>query len=80
MAIKINAPSIIDAAGNAPKRIEEYIGRVNSDTDAVSLARMVSPPGWREPGQRPTFDERVEAMRPALDENHLETLLKRFTR
>jgi mannose-6-phosphate isomerase-like protein (cupin superfamily) len=57
MAIKINAPSIIEAAGNAPKRIEEYIGRVNSDTDAVSLARMVSPPGWGEPGQRPAFDE-----------------------
>lgn len=57
MPTKINRPSIIEAAGNRPKRIEEYIGRVNSGTAAVSVARMVSPAGWQEPGQRPAFDE-----------------------
>ena len=57
MPTKIECPSIIEAAGSKPKRIEEYIGRVNSDTAAVSVARMVSPPGWLEPGQRPVFDE-----------------------
>ena len=45
------------ADGTKPKRIEEYIGRVNSGTAAVSVARMVSSPGWQEPGQRPVFDE-----------------------
>ena len=57
MPVKINGPSIIEAAGTKPKRIEEYIGQVNSGTVAVSVARMVSPPGWQEPGQRPAFDE-----------------------
>jgi quercetin dioxygenase-like cupin family protein len=53
----ITAPSIVQAAGTPPKRIEEYVGRVNSGHASVSVARMVSPPGWREPGQRPEFDE-----------------------
>jgi mannose-6-phosphate isomerase-like protein (cupin superfamily) len=57
MPTKINGPSIIEAVGTKPKRIEEYIGQVNSGTGAVSVARMISPPGWREPGQRPAFDE-----------------------
>jgi mannose-6-phosphate isomerase-like protein (cupin superfamily) len=57
MPTKINSPSIIEAAGTRPKRIEEYVGRVNSGTTAVSVARMVSPAGWQEPGQRPEFDE-----------------------
>ncbi|MFO7716117.1 cupin domain-containing protein [Desulfosarcina sp.] len=57
MATKISRPSIIEAAGNRPKRIEEYIGRVNSGTEAVSVARMVSPAGWQEPGQCPDFEE-----------------------
>ena len=57
MPKKINGPSIIDAAGTRPKRIEEYFGQVNSGTGAVSIARMISPPGWQEPGQRPAFDE-----------------------
>lgn len=57
MARHIPAPKIIEAAGNKPKRIEEFIGRVNSGTAAVSLARMTSPPGWVEPGQTPEFDE-----------------------
>lgn len=53
----IPAPSVIEAAGNKPKRIEEYIGRVNSDTEQISVARMQSPEGWVEPGQTPDFDE-----------------------
>lgn len=57
MPLKIKAPTLIQSVGSQPKRIEEYIGRVNSDTTSVSIARMVSSPGWREPGQRPTFDE-----------------------
>jgi quercetin dioxygenase-like cupin family protein len=57
MAHKINAPARIAAEGNKPKTIEEYFGRVNSGTAAVSIARMVAPAGWHEPGQRPAFDE-----------------------
>jgi mannose-6-phosphate isomerase-like protein (cupin superfamily) len=53
----IESPTIIEAAGNKPKRIEEYVGRVNSNQSAVSVARMVSPAGWIEPGQRPEFME-----------------------
>jgi len=53
----IKQPTIIQGAGNKPKRIEEYIGRANSQTEDVSIARMQSPPGWEEPGQRPEFDE-----------------------
>lgn len=53
----IEKPSIITAAGNKPKVIEEYIGRVNSQTTPVSIARMKSPEGWVEPGQQPEFDE-----------------------
>ncbi|MBS0394097.1 MAG: cupin domain-containing protein [Proteobacteria bacterium] len=57
MPTLIEAPTVIAAAGTMPKRIEEFIGRVNSRTDALSIARMRSPPGWTEPGQRPRFDE-----------------------
>ena len=53
----IESPSIIQAAGTKPKRIEEFIGRVNSGHGAVSVARMKSPSGWVEPGQRPEFEE-----------------------
>jgi len=53
----IASPTIIEAAGNKPKRIEEYVGRVNSGQSEVSVARMVSPTGWVEPGQRPEFME-----------------------
>lgn len=72
----IDAPTIITAAGNKPKRIEEYAGRVNSGHAAVSVARMVSPSGWLEPGQRPEFEEitvvlrgllRVESERGTID-------------
>jgi mannose-6-phosphate isomerase-like protein (cupin superfamily) len=53
----IEAPSIVQAAGTKPKRIEEFVGRVNSGHHAVSVARMRSPAGWLEPGQRPEFEE-----------------------
>jgi mannose-6-phosphate isomerase-like protein (cupin superfamily) len=57
MPEKIKSPSVITAAGNKPKRIEEFIGRVNSKTSSVSIAKMTSPSGWVEPGQKPEFDE-----------------------
>ena len=57
MAIKIDEPTIVAALGNKPKLIEEFIGRVNSRTDEVSIARMKSPSGWVEPGQAPEFTE-----------------------
>jgi len=57
MALKIERPTIIKAAGNKPKKIEEFIGRVNSGTDELSIARMKSPAGWSEPGQTPEFNE-----------------------
>lgn len=53
----ITQPTIVQAAGKPPKRIEEYAGRVNSDHASVSVARMISPNGWQEPGQRPDFEE-----------------------
>lgn len=57
MARHITAPSSIEAAGNLPKQIEEFIGRVNTGTDRISIARMKSPAGWEEPAQTPEFDE-----------------------
>ena len=57
MPTLISQPSIVEAAGNKPKIIREYVGRVNSDTSAVSIAHMQSPSGWLEPGQAPEFDE-----------------------
>jgi mannose-6-phosphate isomerase-like protein (cupin superfamily) len=57
MANLIEKPSIVKAAGNKPKEIAEYVGRVNTSTDGVSIAHMKSPAGWIEPGQTPEFDE-----------------------
>lgn len=57
MTTLIEKPAVIAAAGNKPKLIEEFVGRVNSQTTAVSIARMKSPSGWVEPGQTPEFDE-----------------------
>ena len=62
----IEQPSVIEAAGNKPKRIEEYAGRVNSGHESVSVARMVSPGGWVEPGQRPEFEELTVVLRGSL--------------
>lgn len=66
MAKRIPTPTLIEAAGNKPKRIEEFVGRVNSATDAVSIARMKSPEGWQEPGQTPAFDEYTLVLAGAL--------------
>lgn len=57
MPTLVAAPQRIAAAGNKPKQIEEYVGRVNTETSDVSVAIMKSPSGWVEPGQRPEFDE-----------------------
>ena len=54
---RVDAPKVVQAAGNKPKRIEEFIGRVATGTEKVSIARMKSPEGWIEPGQTPEFDE-----------------------
>ena len=62
----IEAPSIVAAAGNKPKIIEEYVGRVNSATSDLSVARMKSPSGWVEPGQTPEFDEYTVVLRGTL--------------
>jgi mannose-6-phosphate isomerase-like protein (cupin superfamily) len=62
----IETPTIVTAAGNKPKRIEEYAGRVNSGHTTVSVARMVSPGGWIEPGQRPDFEEITVVLRGML--------------
>jgi mannose-6-phosphate isomerase-like protein (cupin superfamily) len=66
MPTHIKQPSVIEAAGNKPKRIEEFIGRVNSKTGGVSVARMQSPDGWVEPGQTPEFDEYTVVLRGSL--------------
>jgi mannose-6-phosphate isomerase-like protein (cupin superfamily) len=66
MATLIAKPTIVQAAGNKPKIIEEYIGRVNSKTSEVSVARMKSPSGWLEPGQTPEFDEYTVVLRGNL--------------
>jgi mannose-6-phosphate isomerase-like protein (cupin superfamily) len=66
MATFIAQPTVIEAAGNKPKLIEEFIGRVNSSTDEVSIARMRSPGGWLEPGQTPAFAEYTVVLRGEL--------------
>ena len=57
MPTLIEAPTVIESVGNKPKRIEEYVGRINTESEALSIARMKSPGGWEEPGQTPEFDE-----------------------
>ena len=66
----IDAPAIVQAAGTKPKRIEEYAGRVNSGHSALSVARMTSPSGWVEPGQRPEFEEVTVVLRGMLRVEH----------
>ena len=82
----IQQPSIVEAAGNKPKIIREYVGRVNSATSALSIAEMQSPGGWVEPGQTPEFDEytlvlrgmvRVAHANGALDVHPSQTVLAR---
>ena len=66
----IAAPAIVQAAGTLPKRIEEFAGRVNSGHAGVSVARMVSPVGWQEPGQRPEFEEITVVLKGMLRVEH----------
>jgi len=66
MPKKINSPTIIEAAGNKPKIIEEFFGLVNTGDNRVSIARMKSPPGWIEPGQIPEFDEYTVVLKGVL--------------
>jgi mannose-6-phosphate isomerase-like protein (cupin superfamily) len=68
----IERPTRIEAAGNKPKLIDEYIGRVNSKTSAASVAHMRSPGGWVEPGQTPEFDEYTVVLRGVLRVEHRE--------
>ncbi len=70
MPILIAAPTRVTAAGNKPKLIDEYVGRVNSGTAPVSVAHMRSPSGWQEPGQRPGFDEFTVVLKGALRVEH----------
>jgi mannose-6-phosphate isomerase-like protein (cupin superfamily) len=62
----ITQPTIIQAAGTPTKQIEEFIGRVNTRTSEASIARMTSPAGWSEPGQRPSFSEYTVVLRGTL--------------
>jgi mannose-6-phosphate isomerase-like protein (cupin superfamily) len=70
MPTLVPAPTRIEAAGNKPKIIEEYIGRVNSGTGALSVARMKSPQGWTEPAQTPLFDEYTLVLKGMLRVRH----------
>jgi len=63
MPTLISKPTLIQAAGNKPKQIEEFVGHVNSKTAALSIARMTSAGGWVEPGQTPEFDEYTVVLR-----------------
>ena len=70
MPTLIPAPTRVEAAGNKPKLIREYVGRVNSKTPSVSVAHMESPGGWIEPGQSPEFDEYTVVLRGILRVEH----------
>jgi mannose-6-phosphate isomerase-like protein (cupin superfamily) len=76
MPTLIKEPSIIQAAGTKPKRIEEYVGRVNSKHSTVSVARMVSPEGWVEPGQSPEFEEITVVLKGSLRVEHKNGILE----
>jgi ethanolamine utilization protein EutQ (cupin superfamily) len=66
MPTLIEAPTRIEAAGTLPKLIDEYVGRVNTKTEGVSIAHMRSPAGWLEPGQKPEFDEYTVVLKGKL--------------
>jgi hypothetical protein len=70
MPILISRPALIEAAGTKPKRIEEYVGHVNTSSGEVSVARMISPEGWQEPGQQPEFQEITLVLRGMLRVEH----------
>jgi ethanolamine utilization protein EutQ (cupin superfamily) len=66
----IESPTRVEAAGTPPKVIEEVVGRVNTGEDRLSIARMRSPEGWAEPGQRPEFDEYTFVLDGCLHVEH----------
>ena len=66
MPTLIAKPTVVAAAGTKPKQIEEFVGRVNTGTSDISIARMKSPGGWLEPGQRPEFDEYTVVLKGLL--------------
>jgi mannose-6-phosphate isomerase-like protein (cupin superfamily) len=70
MPTLISQPTRIQSAGNQPKLIDEYVGRVNSGTASASVAHMRSPAGWREPGQTPAFDEFTIVLKGSLRVEH----------
>lgn len=70
MPTLLSQPSRVRAAGNKPKLIDEYIGRLNSKNEAVSIAHMRSPGGWQEPGQTPEFEEFTVVLRGMLRVEH----------
>ena len=70
MPTLIAKPTRVEAAGNKPKLIDEYVGRINSATSAASIARMRSPAGWQEPGQAPEFEEFTVVLRGTLRVEH----------
>ncbi len=72
----IDSPTRVEAAGRPPKRIDEYVGRVNSEDDHVSVAHMRSPSGWIEPGQRPEFEEITLVLKGTLKVEHEEGVLE----
>jgi ethanolamine utilization protein EutQ len=74
--IKIDAPTRVMAAGNKPKLIDEFVGRVNSGTEGVSVARMRSPAGWQEPGQTPEFDEYTIVLAGMLRVEHRDGVIE----
>lgn len=75
MPTLISQPTRIQSAGNKPKLIDEYIGRVNSRTSAASVAHMRSPSGWAEPGQTPEFDEFTIVLKGTLRVEHVGGIL-----
>jgi mannose-6-phosphate isomerase-like protein (cupin superfamily) len=76
MPTLISRPARIPAAGNQPKLIDEYIGRLNSNDEAVSVAHMRSPAGWEEPGQAPEFDEFTLVLAGMLRVSHREGVME----
>ena len=70
MPTLIGQPTVIPCVGTKPKQIEEYAGRVNSGNSRVSVARMISPEGWTEPGQRPEFEEVTVVLKGTLHVDH----------
>ena len=76
MPTLIQAPTRVTAAGNKPKLIDEFVGRVNSKEERLSIALMNSPAGWEEPGQRPEFDEWTLVLEGLIEVEHENGVLR----